>query len=126
MKNKDGQFVEPSAGGDHRRRRRREVPATSVSTIDAPGAETYPITTATFLLVWQDQCKAGIRARQREGRQDLARLRVGRRADGRPELQYAPLPTTINAEGAGQGRRLQCNGTADRTAEREHAMEAGA
>ena len=59
VKNKEGEFVEPTS-----RRRRRPAAAKPpedlrFSTIDAPGPTTYPITAVTFLLVYQDPCKAG-------------------------------------------------------------------
>ena len=61
LKNKAGNFVAPtlestSAAGDG-----LKVPDDlRFSAIDAPGDQAYPIASGTFLLVYQDMCKAGL------------------------------------------------------------------
>ena len=62
IKNRSGQFVEPtlastSAAGDG-----LKVPADlAINTIDAPNAAAYPITSQTFIDVYSDVCKAGMK-----------------------------------------------------------------
>src|SRR4051794_40504722 len=60
VKNKDGQFVEPSLEATAAAADAAQPPADlRFSTINAPGAKSYPISAVTFLLVYEDLCKAG-------------------------------------------------------------------
>jgi phosphate transport system substrate-binding protein len=113
VKNADGQFVEPSLDATSAAGEGAEVPDDlKFSTINAPGTKTYPITAVTFLLVWQDQCKSGIKA----GTAKLVKSWLGYAlGDGQkiaPELQYAPLPDPIKQKAQAKVDALQCNGTA--------------
>ena len=80
VKNKAGNFVAPtlestSAAGDG-----LTVPDDlRFSAIDAPGDQAYPITSGTFLLVYQDMCKAGLSKAKAQSVKALARLRARRR-----------------------------------------------
>ena len=117
VKNKDGQFVEPSLEATSAAGEGAEVPDDlKFSTINAPGAKTYPITAVTFLLVWQDQCKSGIKAGDRQARQELAGLRPRRRAEGRAGAAVRAAARPDQAEGAGQGRRPAVQRDGDRLA----------
>ena len=79
LKNKAGNFVAPtlestSAAGDG-----LKVPDDlRFSAIDAPGDQAYPIASGTFLLVYQDMCKAGLSKEKAKLRQGLPRLRAQR------------------------------------------------
>jgi phosphate transport system substrate-binding protein len=113
VKNKEGQFIEPSLDATSAAGEGAEVPEDlKFSTIDAPGAKTYPISAVTFLLVWQDQCKAGIKpatAKLVKSWLDYA-LGDGQKLAG--ELQYAALPAPIQQKAQAKIDALQCNGTA--------------
>ena len=83
------------------------------STINAPGAKTYPITAVTFLLVYAGPVQVG-----HQGRRPPSSSRAGwttPSATGQkvaPELQYAPLPDPIKQKAQAKVDALQCNGTA--------------
>jgi phosphate transport system substrate-binding protein len=112
LKNKAGNFVAPtlestSAAGDG-----LTVPDDlRFSAIDAPGDQAYPIASGTFLLVYQDMCKAGLseeKAKLVKGFLDYAL------SDGQgvaKELQYAALPEAIHSAAQKKVDGLTCNGS---------------
>jgi phosphate transport system substrate-binding protein len=112
LKNKAGNFVAPtlestSAAGDG-----LTVPDDlRFSAIDAPGDQAYPIASGTFLLVYQDMCKAGLseeKAKLVKGFLDYAL------SDGQgvaKELQYAALPEAIHTAAQKKVDGLTCNGS---------------
>jgi phosphate transport system substrate-binding protein len=113
VKNADGQFVEPSLDATSAAGQGAEVPEDlKFSTINAPGAKTYPITAVTFLLVWQDQCKAGIKAATAKLVKSWLDYALGDGQKLAPELQYAPLPDPIKQKAQAKVDALQCNGSA--------------
>jgi phosphate transport system substrate-binding protein len=113
VKNADGQFVEPSLDATSAAGEGAEVPDDlKFSTINAPGAKTYPITAVTFLLVWQDQCKSGIKAGTAKLVKSWLDYALGDGQKVAPELQYAPLPDPIKQKAQAKVDALQCNGTA--------------
>jgi phosphate transport system substrate-binding protein len=113
VKNKEGQFVEPSLDATSAAGEGAEVPEDlKFSTINAPGAKTYPITAVTFLLVWQDQCKSGIKAETAKLVKSWLDYALGDGQKVAPELQYAPLPDPIKQKAQAKVDALQCNGTA--------------
>jgi phosphate transport system substrate-binding protein len=112
VKNKAGNFVEPtleaaSAAGTG------VTPPDDLrfSTINADGGQAYPITAITFLLVYQDMCKAG--ADQGKAQRVKAWLDYAL-ADGQnvaKDLQYAPLPDDIKSPAQEKVDGLVCNGS---------------
>jgi phosphate transport system substrate-binding protein len=113
VKNSDGQFVEPSLDATSAAGEGAKVPDDlKFSTINAPGAKTYPITAVTFLLVWQDQCKSGIKAPTAKLVKSWLDYALGDGQKVAPELQYAPLPDPIKQKAQAKVDALQCNGTA--------------
>ena len=64
----------------------------------------------TFMLVYEDVCKAGLaedKAPPLKGWLDYA---LGDGQEVAKELQYAPLPAAVLEQGQGQGGGLTCNG----------------
>ena len=113
VKNAAGDYVEPSLQAT-------SAAATAVtppedlrfSTINAPGASTYPISAVTFLLVWQDMCKAGVKPDQAKLVKDWLNYALGPGQQVAPKLQYAPLPAAIKQKAQAKVDGLQCNGQA--------------
>ena len=113
VKNKEGQFVEPSLDATSAAGEGAEVPDDlKFSTINAPGAKTYPITAVTFLLVWQDQCKSGIKPATAKLVKSWLDYALGDGQAVAPELQYAPLPDPIKQKAQAKVDGLVCNGSA--------------
>ncbi|MEN3280256.1 MAG: phosphate transport system substrate-binding protein [Solirubrobacteraceae bacterium] len=112
VKNKEGQFVEPSLPATSAAGEGAQVPDDlKFSTIDAPGAKTYPITAVTFLLVWQDQCKAGIKPATAKLVKSWLNYALGDGQKVAPELQYAALPDAIRQKAQAKVDALVCNGS---------------
>jgi phosphate transport system substrate-binding protein len=113
VKNKDGQFVEPSLPATSAAGEGAKVPEDlKFSTINAPGAKTYPISAVTFLLVWQDQCKAGIKPQTAKLVKSWLDYALGAGQEIAPQLEYAPLPDPIKQKAQAKVDALQCNGSA--------------
>jgi len=113
VKNTDGQFVEPSLAATSAAGQGAQVPADlKFSTINAPGAKTYPITAVTFLLVWQDGCESGLSAQKAKLVKSWLDYALGPGQQVAPQLQYAPLPAPIHAKAKAKVDGLQCNGQA--------------
>jgi phosphate transport system substrate-binding protein len=113
VKNAEGQFIEPSLEATSAAGEGAEVPEDlKFSTINAPGAKTYPISAVTFLLVWQDQCKAGIKANTAKLVKSWLDYALGGGQEVAPDLQYAPLPDPIKQKAQAKVDALQCNGSA--------------
>lgn len=114
VKNKDGQYVEPTLEATSAAGAAAEAPADlRFSTIDGPGADTYPITAITFLLVYQDSCKAGISgmdAAKAGLLKDWLNYALGDGQKVAPELEYAPLPDAIKTAAQAKVDGLVCNG----------------
>jgi phosphate transport system substrate-binding protein len=113
VKNKAGNYVEPSLQAT-------SAAATGVtppedlrfSTINATGDQAYPISAVTFLLVWQDMCKAGMQQNQAKLVKNWLGFALGDGQAVAPQLQYAPLPDAIKSKAQAKVDGLQCNGAA--------------
>jgi phosphate transport system substrate-binding protein len=113
VKNSSGKFVEPSLQATSAAARGVTPPADlRFSTINAKSPDAYPISAVTFLLVWQDGCKAGQTATRAKLVKDWLNYGL---TDGQavaPQLQYAPLPDAIKSKAQAKVDGLQCNGQA--------------
>jgi phosphate transport system substrate-binding protein len=113
VKNQAGNFVEPTLAATAAAADGVAVPDDlRFATIDSKGAQAYPISAVTFLLVYQDVCKAG--ADENKAKALSAWLKFGEQ-DGQDvarQLQYAPLPDALQAKAAAKVDGLQCNGQA--------------
>jgi phosphate transport system substrate-binding protein len=111
VKNKTGAFVAPTLDATSAAGQAAKPPADlRFSTIDAPGAGTYPIAAVTFLLVYQDMCKAGLSKTQAGLVKDWLNYAEGDGQAVAPKLEYAPLPAAIKAQAQAKVDGLQCNG----------------
>jgi len=113
IKNKSGQYVEPSLQATSAAAQGVTPPADlRFSTINSDNPQAYPISAVTFLLVWQDACKAGQTANQAKLVKNWLNYGLGAGQQVAPQLQYAPLPDTIKTAAQGKVDGLQCNGAA--------------
>jgi phosphate transport system substrate-binding protein len=111
VKNKAGAWVAPSLAATSAAGAGANPPANlEFSTIDAPGAKSYPITAVTFQIVWQDACKAGV---SKAGAANLKAWLTYILGDGQsvaPQLEYAPLPASIQSRAQARVDALVCDG----------------
>jgi phosphate transport system substrate-binding protein len=111
LKNKSGDYIAPSLDSTSAAGEGLKVPADlRFDAIDSPNPKAYPIASATFLLVYEDMCKAGLsesKAKLVKGWLDYA---MGDGQKVAPELQYAPLPANILSQAKAKVAALKCNG----------------
>jgi phosphate transport system substrate-binding protein len=112
VKNRAGTFVNPSLAATSAAGAAAKPPADlRFSTIDGPGKDTYPIAAVTFLLVYQDMCKAGLKPAQAGLVKDWLNYAEGDGQKVAPQLEYAPLPDAIKAAAQAKIDGLVCNGS---------------
>lgn len=111
VKNKTGAWIEPSLDATSAAGEGANPPANlQFSTINADGAGSYPITAVTFQIVWQDACKAGV---SKDAAANLKAWLTYILGDGQqvaPQLQYAPLPSSIQSRAQARVDALVCDG----------------
>ncbi len=111
VKNKSGQFIEPTLASTSSAGDGLKVPKDlRFSPIDAKGPQAYPITAATFLLVYQDVCKAGLDAAKAQRLKAWLDYAEGDGQGVAKELFYAKLPDAIHTAALEKVKGLQCNG----------------
>ena len=83
------------------------------ATINAPGAQTYPISAVTFLLVYSDPCKAqGMDANKAKALVSWLKWGESSGQDVAKQLQYAPLPDSLKTKVDEKVTSVKCNGSA--------------
>jgi phosphate transport system substrate-binding protein len=113
MKNKSGQFVEPTLEATAAAADGITVPDDlRFATIDSENPTAYPISAVTFLLVYQDPCKAGADANKAKALKTWLTYGETAGQDVAKQLQYAPLPASIHDKATAKIDGLQCNGQA--------------
>jgi len=99
VKNKDGNFVAPSTDSATAAAQNATVkPDDTFSAIWAPGAQSYPITYQSFVLVYQSQSSADTAA----GLKAYLGYLLGDGQKLLPQLNYAPLPSNIDQQATAQ------------------------
>ena len=113
VKNKSGKYVAPSlqstsAAGDG-----LKVPADlRFDAINSPNSSAYPIASATFLIVYEDMCKAGKSKDTAQRVSNWLNYALGGGQQVASTLQYAPLPSNIKTKAQAKVDALKCNGSA--------------
>jgi phosphate transport system substrate-binding protein len=111
IKNKQGNYIAPSLAATAAAGVGLTIPADlRFDAINAPGAQAYPIASATFLLVYEDMCKAGTSKAKAQGVVQWLNYALGAGQAVAPKLQYAPLPAPILAKAKAKVAGLKCNG----------------
>jgi len=111
VKNKSGSFVAPSLASASAAAQDLKIPSDlRFATIDAPAAGAYPITALTFLLVYQDMCKAGLDQTKSRAVKAWLQYGLGAGQSVAKQLQYAPLPADLKSKADAKVSALVCNG----------------
>jgi phosphate transport system substrate-binding protein len=111
VKNKSGAFVVPTLESTSAAGEGLKVPEDlRFSAINAPGAQAYPITAATFMLVYQDSCKAGLSSGKAQALKAWLDYAEGDGQSVAKELFYAPLPDAVHTAAMKKVDGLVCNG----------------
>ncbi|HET6547327.1 MAG TPA: phosphate ABC transporter substrate-binding protein PstS [Solirubrobacter sp.] len=111
VKNQAGDYIEPTLASTSAAGADLDIPDDlRISTIDAPGADAYPITALTFLLAYQDVCKAGRDAESAKRLKAWLQYAEGDGQNVAGELQYAKLPDALHRRAVEKVDGLRCNG----------------
>lgn len=111
VKNKAGAWVQPSLAATSAAGAGAKPPANlEFSTINAPGAQSYPITAVTFQIVFQDVCKAGASQSTAESLKAWLTYILGSGQSVAPQLEYASLPAGVQSMALARVDALTCNG----------------
>jgi len=113
VKNKEGKYVEPSLEATAAAGENADPPEDlRFATINAPGATSYPISAVTFLLVYQDPCKAqGMDANKAKALVSWLKWGETSGQDVAKQLQYAPLPDALKSKVDAKVGTITCNGS---------------
>jgi phosphate transport system substrate-binding protein len=113
VKNKEGKYVEPSLEATAAAGENADPPEDlRFATINAPGATSYPISAVTFLLVYQDPCKAqGMDANKAKALVSWLKWGESSGQDVAKQLQYAPLPDALKSKVDEKVGGITCNGS---------------
>ena len=113
VKNKAGNYVEPTLASTSAAAEGVEVPANLGIKIKNPAAPTaYPITSQTFVVLYKDMCKAGVPGGESAAKGVVKFLEYGL-GSGQSILSqadYAALPAAILTKSKEAVTALQCNG----------------
>jgi phosphate transport system substrate-binding protein len=111
VKNKSGSFVAPSLASATAAAEGVKVPANLGFAITNPaGANAYPITSQTFIIVNKDLCKAGTSAAAAKGVVKFLAYGLGAGQSVLSAADYAGLPAPILAKAKTAASGLLCNG----------------
>ena len=112
VKNKAGQFVEPTLDSTTAAGQGVKVPADlGISIIDGPGKTAYPISSQTFVMVYKDLCKGGLSKGKAEAVKGFIDYGLGEGQDVLGQLQYAQLPDALKTKAQAASDSLTCNGS---------------
>jgi phosphate transport system substrate-binding protein len=111
VKNKTGNYILPTLQAASAAATGVKVPSDlTISTIDSPGAQSYPITSQTFIVVYKDMCKAGRSQQAAGGVKKFITYGLGDGQKVEASLDFAPLPAPLLSKAQAQLSQLQCNG----------------
>jgi phosphate transport system substrate-binding protein len=116
VKNSAGTYVLPTIANTSDAANGVAVPADlGVSTINSPNPAAYPIVSQTFLVSYQDPCKAGLTQSVAASVKSFLSYAFGAGQKtlgaGSNQLPYAPLPASLAAKDNAQLAQMKCNGS---------------
>ena len=118
VKNHAGNYVLPTIGNTSSAALSIHIPTDlGILTIYSPNSAAYPIVSQTFLLAYQDPCKAGGASENTaKGLKAFLSYALGAGQStlgaGANQLPYAPLPSSLVALGKTKLATMTCNGAA--------------
>ena len=112
VKNSAGNYIAPSLQSTSAAGEGLKIPADlGISTINASGAQAYPIASQTFIDVYKDPCKAGMSQGDAKALAAFLNFGLGKGQDELGQLYYAKLPAPILAKSKAAVSSLTCNGS---------------
>jgi phosphate transport system substrate-binding protein len=113
IKNKSGKFVEPTLASTSAAGQGLKIPSDlGISTIDAANPAAYPIASQTFVDVYKDVCKAGMKQSDAKALGTFLNYGLGEGQASLGQLFYAKLPAPLLAKAKSAAQSVTCNGSA--------------
>jgi phosphate transport system substrate-binding protein len=115
VQNKAGMYIAPTIAATSAAANGIKIPADlRITTINSPNPAAYPIVSQTFIIVYQDLCKAGVSSSAAKGVKEFLNyaLTTGESELGpnSNQLPYAPLTPKLVSDDRKQLAALTCNG----------------
>jgi phosphate transport system substrate-binding protein len=111
VQNSAGKFVAPSLQSSQAAAANLKIPANlGIISINAPGADSYPIASATHLMVYQDMCKAGLDQTAAQNVAGFVDYVLGDGQKTATQLDYAGDPPELLDKAKQAVSGLECNG----------------
>jgi phosphate transport system substrate-binding protein len=112
VKNKAGNYVLPTLASTTAAGVGLKVPADlRFTAINSPNAQSYPIASQTFLIVYKDMCKAGVAQGTATNVVKFLNYGLGAGQDVLAQLEYAKLPASLLTKAKAKVAKLTCNGS---------------
>jgi phosphate transport system substrate-binding protein len=112
VKNKAGNYIVPTLASTTAAGVGLKVPADlRFTAINSPNPQAYPIVSQTFLIVFQDMCKAGVPQGRANNVDKFLKYGLGSGQDVLAQLEYAKLPASPLAKANAKVATLTCNGS---------------
>lgn len=109
--NSSGRFVVPTLAASSAAGRGIDIPGDlRFSSIDSPNPAAYPIASATFLIVYEDMCKAGLTRRAAENTKAFINHGLGSGQAVAKKIGFAPLPAPLLKRAKAKADALECDG----------------
>jgi phosphate transport system substrate-binding protein len=111
VKNKSGAFIAPTLESTTAAGEGIDVPKDlGISVIDSPNPKAYPIASQTFVIGYDDLCKAGMSKANAAGYVAFLDYALGEGQSVAKDLAYAPLPADVKTPALAAADGLTCNG----------------
>jgi phosphate transport system substrate-binding protein len=112
VKNKSGKFIAPtlqstSAAGEGL----KIPPDLGISSIDSANPAAYPIASQTFLDMYKDVCKAGMKESDAKALGSFLTYGLGEGQSSLGQLYYAKLPSELLSKSKSAAQSVTCNGS---------------
>ena len=116
VKNSSGSYVLPTIANTSAAADGITVPPNfGITTINSPNPSAYPLVSQTFLVAYEDQCKAGISESVAKSVKSFLSYAVGAGqstlGSGSNQLPYGSLPSSLQSQVSAQLSKLVCNGS---------------
>jgi phosphate transport system substrate-binding protein len=112
VKNSSGKFILPTLQAASAAAEGIKIPPDlTISTINSPNAAAYPITSQTFLIAYQDMCKAGRSQSAAAGVKKFITYGLGPGQKVEESLDFAGLPAALLSKAQAQLSKFTCNGS---------------
>jgi phosphate transport system substrate-binding protein len=112
VKNSAGNYVAPDLKSTTAAAENIKLPSNlGVLSVNAPGADSYPIASATHLMTYKDLCKAGLSKTDAENVVGFLNYVLGPGQATEAKLSYAKDPSNIIGPAKQAVAGLQCNGS---------------